>query len=76
MSFDQQNIHFAIGRHKDFVRAGERRALQIADGEPRPAVSGRLCRKAIDWLGAQWVSRGRSLLHPGAMPAHSKQSVG
>ena len=58
-------------RYRDLIRTVERRALQMADDEPRLAASGRLYRKVANWLGTRWANWGRVLLHPGAAPAHS-----
>ena len=72
----QHDINGAIGRYRDMVRAGERRALRTAEDEPRPTVGGRLYRQVANWLNAQWINRGRMLLHPGATLMHNKQPVG
>lgn len=71
----QQDTNSAIGRYRDMVRSGERRALRIAEDEPRPAVGGRLYQVA-HWLNAQWVNRGHTLIHSGVAPMHSEQPVG
>ena len=75
MTFYQQNIDFGIGRHKDAVRVGERRALRRARVEPQVEAGGRLVRKAAEWLGRQRASLGREFL-PNAVPAHGEQASG
>jgi hypothetical protein len=76
MSFYQQNIDFAIGRHTDMVRIGERRALRIAEDEPRARIGEGLYRSVASWLGKQWARWAHDLLHPRATPAHGEQSAG
>lgn len=71
----QQDINSAIGRYRDMVRSGERRALRIADDEPRLAVGRRLYRQVANWLNAQRVNRGQALIHTGVAPMH-KQAAG
>ena len=58
-------------QYRDLIRIVERRALQMADDEPRPAASGKLCRQVAKWLGTRWATLRRALPHPGTMPAHS-----
>lgn len=72
----QQDVNSAIGRYRDMVRSGERHALRIAEDEPRAAAGRRLYRQVVHWLGAQWASRGRRPLRPGAMPVRKEQPVG
>jgi len=67
----QGNVDYAIGRYGDAVQIGERRALQIAEEEPRRAAGRKPYWQALAWLGARWANRERSLLRTGAAPAHS-----
>ena len=67
----QGNVDYAIGRYGDAVRIGERRALQIAEEEPRRAAGRKPYWQALAWLGARWANRGAVLRHLGAAPAHS-----
>ena len=71
MAFYQQNIDFAIGRHKDAVRIGERNALRLAQVAPQAKAKGGLVRKAAEWVGRQRVSLGRDLV-----PAHGERGAG
>ena len=75
MTFYQQNIDFGIGRHKELVRMGERRALRLVKAVPEAKGTGGLLCRAVAWLGRQQVGLGRDLL-PGAMVAHGEQVSG
>ena len=75
MTFYQQNIHFAIGRHKDAVRVGERRALRLARVAPQAKASGGLGRRAVGWLARCRPSLGHARL-PSMRVARGKQTSG
>lgn len=47
-------------QYKDLLREAEHRRL-IRAGRPRPTGSGRLYRKAADWIGTKMVSWGCGL---------------
>ncbi len=68
----QQDINGAIGRYKDMVRAGEKRALRVAEDEPQPAVVGKVYRQVANWLNGQRANLGRMLTHTGVTPMHNQ----
>jgi hypothetical protein len=76
MTFYQQNIDFGIGRHKELVRTGERRALQLAKAAPQAGIGERLYRNMASWLDKQRARWGRDLLQSRATPAHGERSAG
>jgi hypothetical protein len=75
MSTFPQEIHIAIDRYQGLVRAGEHRALRVAEPEPqRAAVIGNLYRGVVRRLSALWANRAQAPLHSGT--AQSEQVAG
>jgi hypothetical protein len=74
LSFPQE-IYTAIDRYEGLVRAGEKRALRVAEHEPRQAaIASHLHRGVARWLGALWAHRVHPLLHGSA--AQGEQVTG
>jgi hypothetical protein len=70
--FFERDVVMRRERNKDLLREAElERLIRVAG--LRPTASGRLCRKAANWLGTQLMSWGRSLLHSDTTPARSEQ---
>jgi len=67
MSTFPQDIDSAIKQYQHLVWAGERRALRVAEDEPRRAAGAKLYVQVVRWLGALWANRARALLHSGAV---------
>jgi hypothetical protein len=55
------DVLFRQEQYKDLLREAVHKRL-IRAARPRPTGSGRLCRKAANWLGTKMVSWGYALL--------------
>lgn len=63
MSTFPQDINSAIDRYRGLVRAGEQRAMRVAEDEPRrAAVIGNLYRGVMRRLSALWAHRVQAVL--------------
>lgn len=75
MSGFDRDIDSAIHRYQGLVWTGERRALRVAEDEPRrAAIVSNLYQRVAHWLSALWANRTRAQLHSRA--AHREQVVG